>query len=392
MPAGADLVDAASLEDVVSIQCYGRSGSIFLASLLDSHPQVLMLPGVQLSAFYEFWRQHGELPAIQTLGTFLANFKAIYQVHQPNNVPIFGEKPFGDRPSPVDGQRLSDTMLRLIARKVDDVQTMPVPRKYFFQALHAAYAIALGRDVRWDKAVIVYSLHEPLAVHASPFSKDFPNARYLHAVREPIRSLDSWYRMALAIRKYDSPFPVVGMMNMLTQAAPMFGECAARSAAVRLEDLHTRSRETLERICDWAGLEWDDCLMRSTFNGIDHTDSETADGKALQGFQTHTISRKNYLCCRWLDAVRLRVLYANVYRAWKYPLPAIYRSAVLQGLVRLLMPVPFRVEQLAWKRDDEKFSFTKLGFKIDRYLELRRLVLAAWRADRAAPDRYLKLL
>ena len=194
-PAGAtaarrgavDLVDPGSLQDIVSIQCYGRSGSIFLASLLDSHPQVLMLPGVQLSAFYKFWRTHGELPAIQALGTFLATFRAIYQVHQPNNVPIFGEKPFGDRPSPVDAQIFTDTMLRLIVREVDDVQTMPVSRKYFFQALHAAYAIALGREVRWDKAVIVYSLHEPLAEHATPFANDFPNARYLHAVREPVR-------------------------------------------------------------------------------------------------------------------------------------------------------------------------------------------------------------
>ena len=148
----------------------------------------------------------------------------------------------------------------------------------------------------------------------------------------------------------------------------------------------------LGRICEWAGLEWDDSVMRSTFNGIDHTDAETADGKVLQGFQNHTISRKNHLCCRWLDVVRLKLLYANVYRAWNYPLPAIYRSQILQSLVPLLMPVPFRVEQLAWKRDLDRFTFAKFGFKIDRYFELRRLVLTAWRADRAAQGRYLKLL
>ena len=112
---------------------------------------------------------------------------------------------------------------------------------------------------------------------------------------------------------------------MLTQAGPIFEECATRSRAVRLEDLHTRSRETLESLCQWAGLEWDEVLLRSTFNGIDHVDSETADGKPLQGFQSHTISRKRYLCCRWFDVVRLKLIYARVFRAWNYPLPAVYR-------------------------------------------------------------------
>ena len=61
--AGAgDLADPRSLDDVVSIHCYGRSGSVFLASLFDQHPQVLMIPGVQLSSFYEFWRRRGHLP------------------------------------------------------------------------------------------------------------------------------------------------------------------------------------------------------------------------------------------------------------------------------------------------------------------------------------------
>ena len=53
--ANAD-IDSNRLTRVASIHYYGRSGSIFLQSLLDSHPDVVMLPTVYLCGFHTFWR------------------------------------------------------------------------------------------------------------------------------------------------------------------------------------------------------------------------------------------------------------------------------------------------------------------------------------------------
>ena len=390
VPAAADLPDPRSLEDVISIHCYGRSGSLFLASLLDSHPRVLTIPGAQLSSFYEFWRGHGELPAFQMFGVFLATFKAIYKVHQPENVPIFGDMPLEGPPSPVDEGLFVDSILALLAREVGDIKTTPVSRKYFFQALHAAYAFALGRRICWEKAVIVFSLHEPQKESARALSEDFPAARFLHAVREPVRSLDSWFDMMLPRRGCDSPFVAVGMANMMVQAKAVIEDNAERSRAVRLEDLHTHSRETLARICAWTGLQWHDSLMHSTFNGIPYRE-RVAEG-TVEGFQTRTISRKAYACLRPFDVIRLKFLYAHIFPAWNYPIAALYRRALLGRLVLLFMFVPFRVERLVWNSDTDSFSFAKLGIKIDRYIELRRVVMRIWRADRGGNPRFIELV
>ena len=44
-----------ALQQVVVIYYYGRSGSVFVQSLLDHHPQTLGLPGVGLERFHLFW-------------------------------------------------------------------------------------------------------------------------------------------------------------------------------------------------------------------------------------------------------------------------------------------------------------------------------------------------
>lgn len=43
------------IDEVVSIYFYGRSGSLFLQSLLDSHPNILMIPGDYIRFYYWFW-------------------------------------------------------------------------------------------------------------------------------------------------------------------------------------------------------------------------------------------------------------------------------------------------------------------------------------------------
>ena len=67
-------IDPRDLERVVAVFYYGRSGSIFLQSLLDSHPEVLMFPSIYLSGFYSFWSQFGHLPAVELVAAFVQNY------------------------------------------------------------------------------------------------------------------------------------------------------------------------------------------------------------------------------------------------------------------------------------------------------------------------------
>src|SRR4051812_7668007 len=54
--------DVLGIERVVAICCWGRSGSYFLASLLDGHDDVLTMPFSLGELIYLFWERHKHLP------------------------------------------------------------------------------------------------------------------------------------------------------------------------------------------------------------------------------------------------------------------------------------------------------------------------------------------
>jgi len=193
------------LRRVVSIHYYGRSGSLFLQSLLDGHPQVVMLPGTYLAGFYRFWEMFGQLPALKLLGAFITNYDVLFDARSP--VPVFevgrnvgttlgfdrmGENQ--DRALGVDRDEFMEIMLAHVIRVCDDPNVDRLPRRFFLQAIHAAYAQALGRPMFGKEPLIVLQTHNPYFEEVEPLYQDFGvDVKFLHCLREPIQALGSWY-------------------------------------------------------------------------------------------------------------------------------------------------------------------------------------------------------
>ena len=49
-----------SLNRVLAIQSFGSSGSKFLHSLLDNHPNILVIPSLYMMHFFDFWSEDME--------------------------------------------------------------------------------------------------------------------------------------------------------------------------------------------------------------------------------------------------------------------------------------------------------------------------------------------
>ena len=75
---GGAEIDPHRLTRVASIHYYGRSGSIFLQSLLDSHPDVLMLPVVYLCGFHTFWDRFGGLRPAELVAAFVSQYEVLF--------------------------------------------------------------------------------------------------------------------------------------------------------------------------------------------------------------------------------------------------------------------------------------------------------------------------
>ena len=367
-----DDVKPESLTRVFALFCYGRSGSNFMAALLDSHPQIFNTPSTQISAFYDFWREYGDRPAVEQLGAFLALYEAMYKVHQLGNVPMTHYAgPLGGEESQVDAELFEDTFLALASRAVSDPHRESIPRPYFIQLLHAAYAVAMHRDMNWDDNVILLHLHAPLTSNAEPLLEDFPDAQLMHMVRRPAAVLGSLYDVWFRVGAEGDRLAGAGIEHAFGHAQPILPLATDQTRAVRIEDLNEAPRETLERVCRWMGISWNDSLLEPTFNGVPFRQQSTQ-GQRISCFVGQQKEARNKRTCSRVDWIRLKFLLAPVYLAWGYPLGRIYESQLLRRLSRFLWFIPFRMEKLILKRGWHAFTFETFGRFLDYCVAMRR--------------------
>ena len=380
--------DPRQVERLVSIHYYGRSGSIFLQSLLDGHPDVLTFPANYLGGYYSFWLEYGELSPLHIVKAFLHHYEVLFDPTTAEEVFDAGAYtgleydfdkmgPNHDEALGVDRQRFGDILLKKCMIEVGDFENGRLERKFFLQALHVAYAEALGRDLTGRRPLIVFQAHTPHVDVIEKLFADFvPRIRFLHSLRDPIATTASWFNEMM--RFLDDPplvLPRRTLGRSIDHVKPILSQhlnkdiidqrletdpdtqraiswVAEHSRGVRLEDLHTRPRETIEKICAWLDLAWHDCLLESTFDGkLWHW---STGGRTVSGFQTTTIKQSHSDAVSWFDRLRLRFFYADKYAAWDYPLAPWYRWPLLRLLSFGLWFIPFRFEMVLWRRRKAK--------------------------------------
>ncbi len=150
---------------------------------------------------------------------------------------------------------------------LDDYSTTAPSRKLFFQAVHVAYRYALGQPGEiTNNTNIVFPIHSVLPTrHTAQFAEDFPSAKYVLMVRQPINTFTSTVRI-LSLLGDDLLFRHASLYPALFGGVATAPLVEANSRAIKLEDLHRSPRETMETLCQWLQLAWDESLMSSTFN------------------------------------------------------------------------------------------------------------------------------
>ena len=128
-------------------------------------------------------------------------------------------------------------------------------------------------------------MHESDNVIAGLLVDDFPKAKFVHTVRDPISSSDASFRFGFNGLYMDYPraythIPYGALFALADKDRPHSG-MESRTRTIRFEDLH---RDNAEIICDlasWLDLPYQASLRDSTFNGIPYVVSR--DGKAWSG-------------------------------------------------------------------------------------------------------------
>lgn len=321
--------DVLGMEDVVAISAWGRSASLLLTSFLDGHDHVVMLPGLYSERIWRFFDQHADLPLKERLLAY----------------PAYSERqgrPFhyGDFIVPEAEYRAAvDALLAVHG-------ALPLAvlgtRRAFFQFLHAAYALAQGKCPATPRPLMVYFQHNWDEAIAARLVAEFPKARFIHTVRHPIACFRSSVERHLSISMSDGQVPQPAYFKpvlaiateLLTQDRPHPGS-AARTIAVRFEDMHLHPDETMRAVATWLGLPWRRALGVSTFNGIPYLmERGDTDWVGAQPTQVQNPMRG----VSFVDRTLLFALFHENFAAWGYPHPAIFRY----GWARRLAVLAFR--------------------------------------------------
>lgn len=263
-----------------------KSGTSLLRSLLDQHDELFVVP-IE-SHFFEhanYWvdyaiRKQAPLDPLTT-EVFRRNVKQ--WVRHCNR----SEDPYADSVAKdlFDIERFDSWL----DQPSNDSQE---PSQLFGDYMQALHYSLTGEALQPSVRVVEKSVEN--AEFVSDLKKMFPEARFIHIVRNP-------YATLVAVRKYKSKsgFPWLGSLLRATCSSYYYLERNLRLidgySVVRYEDIIMHPRDTVKRLCDDLALPFFETLLTPTYRG------EAWGGNSTSGQQFSGISQKRLTS--WQDEI-----------------------------------------------------------------------------------------
>jgi len=335
--------DVPNMDRAVAVCHWGRSGSNLVASYLDGHDEVVMLPTDRSQEIYGFFERDRSLCLRDKLIAYSISadfFQGDFSITAENYYAAVAAicEVYDDYPP-----RLLET------------------RRAFFQFLHVAYSLALDRRPACLHPLMVYAQHSWNDGLAQRFVEDFPEARFLHTVRDPIttfdRTFEHWSKFNSGqvswITDYlRSTLNIFGsalnsgqaswVIHYLAKADEPHPGMKSRTLAIRFEDLHNNTEETMSRLLDWLSLPYHIAVSKSTFNGMPFVVERS--GNSWSGPRPEQALRSSRNVSL-IDRTLLFALFHENFVAWNYSCPTIFANALIRGLTfMVVLPIPMEAE------------------------------------------------
>jgi hypothetical protein len=341
--------DLAGMQRVVSICAWGSSGSLLLASFLDGHDDLIMLPAYTGDFLYAFFDNYRSLSLRDKLliypflddGHFNFFFRGEHSVSSAEYFAAVTAacEVYGDSPA-----------------------EFLESRGMFFRLLHVVYCVALGRLPAGPRPMIVYQQHVPNEAQAKYLVEDFADVRFIHTVRDPITNCSRLFEQSFRVAGARAAGNVI--MVLTTQDVPHLN-MESRTLAVRFEDMHLHVGETMRTIVDWLGLPYQALLLESTFSGRPWMVRRGA--TSWSGAQPEQAVRD----CRNVSLTDRCLLSAVLYEdfaAWNYPCSKVFRHTSVRILTCLfLLLIPMRMELILARRALGSRNMSEVGRGLVRF-------------------------
>jgi len=366
---------------VVAIQNYGPSGSLFLQSLLDYHPNILSIPALYIRDYFEFWDNLNDNNKKNNVISSFIGKHSYWFDSSLASAHGWGLDQMGD--SMNEKIFISEKIFR---NKLEDffLNVSIIDRKQFFIAVYLAYAHAIKKDFKYP-VIISFPIHSLPKHYAQHLVDDFKDVQFVYTIRESVQCIGSLINHVI---KYKAPLnPVecafsqildnycqhVGKSFYVYGDRPYFNNYTNQSKAVKLEDLHTKPKVTMFKLVKWLEIEWDDCLLKSTFDGKKWWNRP--ESKRLSGFGNRIIKQKYKTIINKFDRIRLHALLYKKHVIWNYKTHWFAEYLTMRFLIFFSLVLPFKSE---FKVIPSRINFTIIRPLIklfrNRYSQLKNRI------------------
>jgi hypothetical protein len=355
---------------IVGIVYWGRSGTILLHSLLDSHPDILSCNAYfwLFSSKMDEFLASGHESCQKKLVSFVCEAFPYLFEHWPTFFPEMFRGPDRDLKFGTDRTRFIECFEEYLFCFPSGVPFKHLPdghtiHSFVLQAIHVAYAMSQGQTLNSENPTIVWQTH---FWQADYFRERFPNIRILSAVRHPYKGYDAWQMRGFVDERvppfwYYHTVKFRQMMEFTKVPLDLYDRCRA----IRFEDIHNRSEIAMRALAKWLNVRWHDSLLQSTFDGEQYwgvkggcwhmiKSGETPPVEALvTGTRKFDEFKMDLKYLGFIDRLRMRAFCNDAFENWGYSpiFKHSFRMTCLKISRSLLLILPSKLDRLAYLED-----------------------------------------
>lgn len=187
----SDDIKIPNIQKIIFVQNCGESGSNFIKSLLDNHPQIMSIPALHIVDLYVFWQQiliRSNKKQALTHEILREGMEIIfYKLFTPyiDNFNQMGEHK--DQMLYVEKQEFFKYFFALMS------QHQHLDLRYLILSIYTAYNYCFNKKFD-DNAFILYPSHSRLQNAILDISAQFQQSYFLYSMREPVQNISSLFR------------------------------------------------------------------------------------------------------------------------------------------------------------------------------------------------------
>lgn len=239
-----------------------RTGTIFLHSLLDSHPQILTMPAV--INFRNLLNKRNYYTAEEAFEIFDKENPKFYDtsLQKPSDVPDNGLYKLGDNKNEkilTNKEEFKNFFLENLKLSGN------ITFKNILISLNIAYGKTHNKDINKCKVIL---LHPHEKKDCIKFNKLFKNSKFIIPVRNPLKVYNSIVKMVKFRKKIrnQSYYPS-GQLIQFAKGLDDFRDNKMKMHILKLENLGENFENELKKICNFMEIDFDLCVLKSTFGG-----------------------------------------------------------------------------------------------------------------------------